>query len=65
MTIRGLAGEYEVPNTPQIADMVEGVFRANLSREGIELYPSETVTDYVRRCGFPYSIGDSGERNDN
>lgn len=65
MTIKGLAGEYEVVETPHVKNAVESLFRANMAQEGIELHPSETVTEYIRRCGYPYSIGDPEERNDN
>jgi len=65
MTIKGLAGEYEISETPDVIHMMESFFRSELFKEGIELHPTETVTDYIRRCGFPYSITDSGERNDN
>lgn len=66
MRIEGLAQSYEV-SEPRVEEVpvTDHFFRARMARDGIELQEDETVTDYVLRAGFPYSIHEPGERNDN
>lgn len=46
----------------------EGVslyFRAIMAQRGIMIRENETVDEYIRRCGFPYSRQAKGWRHDN
>lgn len=68
MTIEGNVSSYEIPD--EVAkDMPlsvrEAGFRGRMAEEGIVIGDDETVTEFIRRCGFPYSIHEEWERDDN